>query len=136
MLNSKLHCQELVPECEAIKDKFEPLLLFFARCHSIYDSLSVHDLQNYVCFMHTVGHVHYCFAEEAITSFLSYYRHTFPEASITVKMHLLEDHMVPFLQQSYRVGFGLMGEQGAESIHAELRDDRRYVNIPDKVERL
>ena len=33
------------------------------------------------------------YTEEAITSFLSYYRRVFPDASITVKMHLLEDHM-------------------------------------------
>ena len=50
--------------------------------------------------------------EEAITSFLTYYRRTFPDASITVKMHLLEDHVVPFLRQWHGVGFGLMGEQG------------------------
>ena len=58
----------------------------------------------------------------------------FPEASITVKMHLLEDHMVPFLRQWNWVGYGLMGEQGAESVHAEFNSLLcRYTNIPYQV---
>lgn len=32
-------------------------------------------------------------------------------------MHMLEEHVVPWLRM-WHVGFGLMGEQGAESIHA------------------
>ena len=47
---------------------------------------------------------------------------TAPLTSIMVKMHLLENHMVPFLRQWNGVGFGLMGEQGAESVHAEFTD--------------
>ena len=38
------------------------------------------------------------FAEDAIASFLPYYRKEFPEASTTVKLHMLEDHLVPFLR--------------------------------------
>ena len=30
--------------------------------------------------------------------FLSYYRSTFPESTITPKLHFLEDHVVPFIQ--------------------------------------
>ena len=33
----------------------------------------------------------------ASTIFLAYYRKTFPGASMTVKLHMLEDHMVPSL---------------------------------------
>ena len=58
--------------------------------------------------------------EEAITTFMAYYRRMFPEASITVKLHMLEEHLVPFLTQWNGVGFGLMAEQGAESIHHEF----------------
>ena len=32
-------------------------------------------------------------------------------------MHMLEDHVVPFLKQ-WKIGLGFLGEQGAESIHA------------------
>ena len=42
--------------------------------------------------------------------------------------------MVPFLNLWKGVGFGLMGEQGAESIHADLK--RRFSGMPDPVERL
>ena len=48
--------------------------------------------------------------------FMHYYRDVFPEASIKPKLRILEDHMVTFLL-NWRVGCGLLGEQGAESIH-------------------
>ena len=52
--------------------------------------------------------------------FMHYYRDVFPEASInTPKLHILEDHMVNLLL-NWRVGCGLLGEQGAESIHNEV----------------
>ena len=45
--------------------------------------------------------------------------------------------MVPFLRQWNGVGYGLMGEQGAESVYAEFNSLlRRYTNIPNQVERL
>ena len=44
--------------------------------------------------------------------------------------------VVPWLKQ-WRVGLGLMGEQGAESIHASENSIKTsYSNIPDKVKRL
>ena len=46
-------------------------------------------------------------------------RSEFPEATIIPKLHLLEDHMVEWLKK-YHMAPGLMGEQGAESIHAHL----------------
>ncbi len=56
--------------------------------------------------------------------------------SITPKMHMLEDHVVDFLRQ-WRAGFGLLGEQGAESIHTVYNQLYRvYANIHNEVERL
>ena len=40
--------------------------------------------------------------------FMHHYRDVFPESSITPKLHILEDHMVNFLQ-NWRVGCGLLG---------------------------
>ena len=37
----------------------------------------------------------------------------------TLKMHILEDHMLEWLSM-HQAGFGLMGEQGAESFHAKF----------------
>jgi hypothetical protein len=34
------------PDCEAIRDRFEPLFALFSRCHSIFDQSEVHDLDN------------------------------------------------------------------------------------------
>ena len=87
------HCPQLVPECEVIKDKFEPLFALFARCHTMYDATSVNQLQE--LRMYTVHYMHDTHTRIILhsTSFLLYYRLVFPDASITVKMHLLEDHM-------------------------------------------
>jgi hypothetical protein len=75
--------------------------------------------------------------EKAITEFLAFYRHTFPDSTVTVKLHLLEDHLVGFLRQWEGVGFGIMGEQGAEGIHADFNSlKRRFGEMPDAVERL
>ena len=68
---------------------------------------------------------------------MAYYRRVFPEASVTVKMHMLEEHLVPFLREWSGIGFGLMAEQGAESIHKEFNSlMHRFTNIPNRVERL
>ena len=42
---------------------------------------------------------------------------TFPSATITPKMHMFQDHAVEWVKVR-NVDFGLLGEQGAESIHA------------------
>ncbi len=51
-------------------------------------------------------------------------------------MHFLEMHVGEWLRK-YRVGFGLMGEQGAESIHAAINFIKpAYTNIPNEVQRV
>ena len=51
-------------------------------------------------------------------------------------MHMLEMHVVPWLKR-WGVGLEIMGEQGAESIHAAINNiTPAYLNIPDKVKRL
>ena len=68
--------------------------------------------------------------------FMAYYRATFPEAIILPKMHILEDHAIPWIRR-WRVGFGFMGEQGAESIHAYFNSLKAsYRGIPDPVQQL
>ena len=61
---------------------------------------------------------------------MAYYREEFPTSTVTPK------HVVPWLRK-WKVGFGLLGEQGAESIHAHFNSLKRtYCGIPDKVKRL
>ena len=50
-------------------------------------------------------------------------------------MHLLEDHLVPFLK-SNGAGLGLLGEQGAESIHARFNSIQKTVHMPSSSKRL
>ena len=67
---------------------------------------------------------------------MSFYRTHFPEATVLPKMHMLEEHVVPWLKR-WHIGFGMMGEQGAESIHKYFNSlDRTYSGIPNSVDRL
>ena len=51
-------------------------------------------------------------------------------------MHVLEDHAIPWLRR-FHVGAGLMGEQGAESIHALMKSlNRTYHGISNERKRL
>lgn len=67
---------------------------------------------------------------------MAHYRTTFPHATVLPKMHILEDHVIPWLRK-WHVGAGLMGEQGAESVHTHLHSlERNFGNIVNKVDRL
>ena len=64
------------------------------------------------------------------------FRRSFPDCSISVKLHLLEEHTVVWARRTH-VGFGLMGEQGAESIHARFNTlQRTYHSVHDPLKRL
>ena len=47
------------------------------------------------------------------------YRENFSAYNVLPKMHLLEDHLVPWMKR-WKMGAGLLGEHGAESIHAHI----------------
>lgn len=67
---------------------------------------------------------------------MAYYREKFPLASVLPKMHMLEEHVIPWLKR-WHVGFGLLGEQGVESIHAHFNSyGRTFRSIPEEVARL
>ena len=50
---------------------------------------------------------------------MAFYRNTYPEAKVPIKMHLLEDHAVQWAN-TYHVGLWPFGRTGAESIHAKF----------------
>ncbi len=69
--------------------------------------------------------------EADIDKFLETYWNKFPHATVTPKLHMLEDHTIPFLKK-WGVGLGFLGEHGAESIHARFNSLRRtFDKIPD-----
>ena len=47
--------------------------------------------------------------EYDIDQFLSHYHTTFPRATVTPKLHMMEDHVVDFID-NWRVGIGMLGE--------------------------
>ena len=51
-----------------------------------------------------------------VKTFMDAYRTELPDSSVFPKLHYLEDHIVPFTRQ-WRVGPGILGEHGGESIH-------------------
>ena len=57
--------------------------------------------------------------EKAIDDLMRYLLATWPTVSIPLKLHMLEDHALEFIREC-GIGFGLYGEQGGESIHAEF----------------
>ena len=74
--------------------------------------------------------------EADIADFMAYLRTNFPEITIIPKLHMLEDHMIPFILE-WRVGCGFFGEQGGESIHASINTlTRNYSNIKKDTDRL
>ena len=67
---------------------------------------------------------------------MSSYREFFPNATILPKMHILEDHVVEWMKR-WKIGAGLMGEQGAESIHAHIgRLETTYCGIVNPLQKL
>ena len=78
----------------------------------------------------------FLFAETNIGTFMACYRESFPAATVLPKMHILEDHVVPWMRR-WGIGAGLMGEQGAESIHAHLnRLEAQFSGIVNHLDRL
>ncbi len=70
-----------------------------------------------------------------IDSFLSFYRKNFSTARVTPKLHMMEDHVVPWIRK-WRLGMRFHSEQGAESIHAIFNSLKRtYSGVRNSVER-
>ena len=73
---------------------------------------------------------------QAIKNFFCSFDRDFKGIARTLKMHILEDHMLEWLSM-HQAGCGLMGEQGAESIHAKFNSSlRTYSGIKDPVAKL
>ena len=120
-------CPDLIPESEEFAAMFEQALKLFAHCHHIYDSCRVlkdreidrlgtrvkHELKATFYITHST------ISESYIKEFMSFHWTHFPAATVTPKMHMLEEHTVPFLRR-WHIRFGFMGEQGAESIHNSI----------------
>ena len=138
-------CPEIEDQAQAVINKYGRALLLFSKCHNAFNSSKYFDppslstlrkiaaihlqytLNTHTLNVHTVGD---------IDDFIRYYRSTFPNSSVTPKLHMLEDHVVPFLRR-WRVGLGMLNEQDIESIHSRFNTlQRTYGSMRNKVERL
>ncbi len=115
---------DIIEQAEEIREKYKKTYKLYSEVYKLImhsNYIPASDLQK---------------IQAAIDRFLLHYRTAFPSASIPLKFHLIEDHVVPWLKR-YPFGFGLMGEQGAESVHAQVnRIKRRYVAMRSGTKRL
>ena len=134
------HCPALVTKATEIEAKFSKVLTLFHHCHKIYDSNVVTDIQ--------IADLGKCTANHKLNSLsiCSPFRNknqrihgvlsgVFPHSDS--QMHnMLEEHVVPWLKE-WHLGFRMVGEQGAESIHAYFnRMGKMFDVMPDRVQRL
>ncbi|KAL5479228.1 hypothetical protein EMCRGX_G022724 [Ephydatia muelleri] len=123
---SEMTLQKLPHRSEEVAEKMAQFITafsLFGKCHNICD-------QNFI----EEAHVHAL--DSAVHEFMAFFRGTFADATTTIKMHLLEDHATQWANATH-VGFGLLGEQGAELIHAKFnRLGLAFAPIRDRVKQL
>ena len=103
----------LTPENHWIMRKYRYWVIVFTYCTSLGKQIwNFYNDENIIFYI-------YIYVEHHIKDLMKYLRSTWPEESITPKLHLLEEHALEFIKV-WHVGFGFYGEQGAESIHAEF----------------
>ena len=57
--------------------------------------------------------------ETEIDKFLCFFRKTFQDASFPPKLHVLKEHVIPFMRK-WHFPLGFFGEQGGENVHHEF----------------
>ena len=140
------HCTQFVQlhdDAESVVRTFSTLMTLFRKCHRGYNSSKfMNDAKISKLGMHyTVTLIFYStdyllIIAKDIDSFMKFYRDNFPWATVMPKMHIMEHHTIPWLKR-FHVGAGLMGEQGAESIHALMSKlENNYQGIANDLARL
>ena len=134
-------CTEIMPKAREVHNKHLKAITLFGKCHNRYNGGVISDedmnkLGMKIQILFLVVTVVTFYTERDIEEFLVFYRTNFPNATVLPKMHILEDHVVPWLRKN-GVGSGLVGEQGAESIHAHLSKlETQYSGVANPLERL
>ena len=102
---SKTHTKKIIDRAKEISKAFFQLNTLYSSVHSLvgHDSpVSKDDIAK---------------AEKAVKKYMSYFRRTFPQESVTPKQHMLEQHVCKWME-SWGFGMALHGEQGVEQTHA------------------
>ena len=100
-------CPSLLPRAHYISEKFTSTFKLFSHCHSLYnskfltteqiDSLGQHQIYTHTPLKYTYMYI--LIADVHIQTFLQHYRTEHPHATVTPKLHFLEDHMVPWMRK-------------------------------------
>ena len=68
-------------------------------------------------------------SETSVQDFMETFRHELPTVQISLKLHFLEDHVIPQICQ-LRAGLGKLNEQGGESKHGAVnREEKANANL-------
>ena len=120
-------CAALLNEANVISQRYQSLLSQYAACRVIFShSKPITDLDIEQLSAKVQSFLELCRREVVERQF----------GNITPKLHLLENHTEPMMRR-LRVGLGLLGEQGAESLHSSLSSlASKFKNIPGELQRL
>ena len=103
---------------------FAELFRKYARCLQVFNSANPLDK----IMINTL--------EDNTRSFMTFLRSDFPDIKISPKLHMMEDHVIPFIRR-WGAACGFYGEQGGESIHQTINNMKRNYNcMPKGLERL
>ena len=136
---ARVHDPTVLEQALQIKEKFSKAFTLFAKCHTSYNGLSYFSMEDINVLGNLIQTLNAIFnlpLDVSIKVFVQYYRSTFPSASFFTKLHFMEHHLIPWVKQ-WKVGCGIMGEQGAESLCASFNNtERAYNNMRDRVDRI
>ena len=104
IVREKLGNGDLYDTAYSRSQKFSLLFRKYGRCHRVFNSAVVLTDEEITRLM------------ADIDDYMAFLRGEFPEIRITPKLHMLEDHIIPFVQR-WHSSCGFYGEQGGESLH-------------------
>ncbi|KAI8497930.1 hypothetical protein Bbelb_245820 [Branchiostoma belcheri] len=114
----------IVTRSKALKEKYQELFKLYAKCHHAFSKAK------------PLSEEEISVLDTDIKNFMEFYRREFPSATIPIKMHLLEDHVVPWIRR-WKFGLGFHGEQGIEEIHAAFNNiERTTYGIADSTQQI
>ena len=128
----RVHDPTVLEQALQIKEKFSKAFTLSAKCHTSYNGLSyfsMKDINALGILIQTLNAIFNLPLDVSIKVFVQYYRSTSPSASFFPKPNFMKDHLIPWVKQ-WKVGCGIIGEQGAESLHASFNNNtkRAYNN--------
>ena len=116
--------KKALDKARSIKQTFDTLFKSYSKVHSLISSSRKIDQSEHDEI------------QESISTYMQNYRDYFPGKTISPKMHILENHLLPFIK-NFGFGFGLLSEQGGELLHASMvRFSTRASGIRNDIKRM